>query len=443
MEGNASGVTVLEALCLLELRLFDVGRVSDWLEHMNGRVFDPYFGRFLSGDSVIQDLSNPQAFNRYSYCINSPMMCTDPSGQIFGIDDFLFAAIVLVSSYGAEQAGIISQNTFNLIAGVTVAWVTGPIFGNSLLGNMASGFAAGLAGSGGDLRAAGLSAVTAGIFNMAGNVGAFAGESSAAAYGAQAVAGCVSGELQGGGCGRGAMIAVATHGVGNFANGLSDGEKFAIKTISGGTISTLSGGKFSNGALTAAFQYLYNDTKHEGGIGAQAAALGVAPVALTAACEGMMPICIALGASVALDQCQKNPDCLKGIQQAVNSASDEASRQLNNAQKALGNLMDKAAAESKTGRQEYVYTLRAERNGDYLNVRTGETQYLNKGDVWKIGTSYDTDSRYSQSQLGQWGVVTQIESTGTKYQTLVTEKLKLINYFSENGQLPPGNKIFK
>ena len=69
--------------------------------------------------------------------------------------------------------------------------------------------------------------------------------------------------------------------------------------------------------------------------------------------------------------------------------------------------------------------------------------YLNKGDVWKIGKSYDPDSRYSGGQLDGWGVVMQREAQGSRYEVLVIEKTKLINHFVTNGQLPPGNKIFK
>jgi RHS repeat-associated protein len=50
------------------------------LVHMNGRVFDPFIGRFLSGDIVVEDPANGQAFNRYSYVLNNPTNLVDPSG---------------------------------------------------------------------------------------------------------------------------------------------------------------------------------------------------------------------------------------------------------------------------------------------------------------------------------------------------------------------------
>ena len=47
---------------------------------MNGRMYDPTVGRFLSPDPYVQDGTNPQNFNRYSYCLNNPLKYTDPSG---------------------------------------------------------------------------------------------------------------------------------------------------------------------------------------------------------------------------------------------------------------------------------------------------------------------------------------------------------------------------
>lgn len=48
------------------------------LINMNGRMYDPLVGRMLSPDIVIQDEHNPQAYNRYSYCLNNPLRFTDP-----------------------------------------------------------------------------------------------------------------------------------------------------------------------------------------------------------------------------------------------------------------------------------------------------------------------------------------------------------------------------
>ncbi len=49
---------------------------------MNGRVYDPLLGRILSPDPFLQDPTNTQNFNRYSYCFNNPLKYTDPSGYL-------------------------------------------------------------------------------------------------------------------------------------------------------------------------------------------------------------------------------------------------------------------------------------------------------------------------------------------------------------------------
>jgi len=50
------------------------------LIHMNGRVYDPVIGRFLSPDPVIQSPYSSQNYNRYSYVLNNPLSLVDPSG---------------------------------------------------------------------------------------------------------------------------------------------------------------------------------------------------------------------------------------------------------------------------------------------------------------------------------------------------------------------------
>ena len=50
------------------------------LINMNGRLYDPYLQRFLSPDPMVQAPGNAQSYNRYSYCMNNPLMYTDPSG---------------------------------------------------------------------------------------------------------------------------------------------------------------------------------------------------------------------------------------------------------------------------------------------------------------------------------------------------------------------------
>ena len=51
------------------------------LINMNGRLYDPYLGRFLSPDNYVQLPTSAQSFNRYSYCLNNPLKYVDPDGE--------------------------------------------------------------------------------------------------------------------------------------------------------------------------------------------------------------------------------------------------------------------------------------------------------------------------------------------------------------------------
>jgi RHS repeat-associated protein len=51
------------------------------LIHMNGRVYDPVIGRFLSKDPIVE-LGLSQSPNSYSYVWNNPLSLTDPSGWV-------------------------------------------------------------------------------------------------------------------------------------------------------------------------------------------------------------------------------------------------------------------------------------------------------------------------------------------------------------------------
>lgn len=63
------------------------------LVNMNARLYDPALGRFLSPDTYVQVPDFSQNFNRYSYCLNNPLMYTDPTGEWFLIDDIISAII--------------------------------------------------------------------------------------------------------------------------------------------------------------------------------------------------------------------------------------------------------------------------------------------------------------------------------------------------------------
>lgn len=73
-----------------EPALFIAGRGFTGHEHlpwfnlinMNGRVYDPLLGMFLSADNYVQNPGLTQNFNRYGYCLNNPLKYSDPSGMV-------------------------------------------------------------------------------------------------------------------------------------------------------------------------------------------------------------------------------------------------------------------------------------------------------------------------------------------------------------------------
>lgn len=51
------------------------------LINMNARLYDPLIGRFLSPDPYVQEAWNSQNYNRYSYCLNNPLIYKDEDGE--------------------------------------------------------------------------------------------------------------------------------------------------------------------------------------------------------------------------------------------------------------------------------------------------------------------------------------------------------------------------
>ena len=93
------------------------------LYNYNARLYDPIIGKFVTADTIVPDPSNPQTLNRYSYCINNPLLYTDPSGHWFGIDDLVAAVVGAV--IGGVSAAINGDNILEGAAiGAVTAWVT-------------------------------------------------------------------------------------------------------------------------------------------------------------------------------------------------------------------------------------------------------------------------------------------------------------------------------
>ncbi len=66
---------------------------------MNGRVYDPQLGLFLSPDPYVQMAGFTQNFNRYGYCLGNPLLYTDPSGELNLVDDLIVAGVGFAVGY--------------------------------------------------------------------------------------------------------------------------------------------------------------------------------------------------------------------------------------------------------------------------------------------------------------------------------------------------------
>jgi RHS repeat-associated protein len=91
--------------------------------NMNGRLYDPLVGRFLSPDENVQMPDFTQNFNRYSYCLNNPLSYTDPSGE--SIIGLLIASAIQQAIVGGARANLAGENIAKgAIKGAAVSTVT-------------------------------------------------------------------------------------------------------------------------------------------------------------------------------------------------------------------------------------------------------------------------------------------------------------------------------
>lgn len=105
---------------------------------MNGRVYDPTIGRFLSADPIIQTLALSQAINPFSYVINQPLTLIDPSWL-----SKLFSNIGhFVSTYWRAIVAVVAAVvSFGVLLPYCVAFAGSAIAGGMLAGAIAGAIA--------------------------------------------------------------------------------------------------------------------------------------------------------------------------------------------------------------------------------------------------------------------------------------------------------------
>ena len=187
--------------------------------HMNGRIYDPLIGRFMSADPFIQAIDNLQSHNRYAYVMNNPLAYTDPSGYFWSF--IAKIAVAIIGPKVGEKLGLWDKKTTAVIQGLAVGSLTGQ-WGTALTGSaIAEGAMGGAAGalvqSRGDIHATLIGGLSGGMFGWAG------GYSGIQQYAAHAVAGCVTSVVSDGKCGHGASAALFGKYITNHAAGWGGG----------------------------------------------------------------------------------------------------------------------------------------------------------------------------------------------------------------------------
>lgn len=197
------------------------------LINMNGRVYDPVLGRFLSPDKYIQEGDNSQNYNSYSYCLNNPLKYADPSGNVFVLDDFI-AITAMGAMMGAMNAAMSDK----------------PIWKGALLG-------------------AASAAATYGIGQLFGVAGSFGHELLRA--GAHGLSSGVFNALNGDNFWNGLISGAASSGIGSYAQSvnLNSGLMVASTTAMGGVVAWATVGDFLQGAMQGMSIGSFNHAMHD------------------------------------------------------------------------------------------------------------------------------------------------------------------------------------
>lgn len=225
------------------------------LVNMDGRMYDPVVGRFISADPFIQSPDFTQSLNRYAYCINNPLSLIDPSGYSWFSKNWksLFASVVGIS-VSVVTAGSGSGIGVAIIAGAAggaAGALTGALLNGANVGQIAKStftgaFWGGLAGV---------------ANNLAGDINEFW-----LRIGAHTLSEGTMEGLQGGNMLHGFMMGATSSLGGSFIDNnlesLGKVGEVAANSILSGTVDEIGGGKFANGAITGAFTIMFNDMMH-------------------------------------------------------------------------------------------------------------------------------------------------------------------------------------
>lgn len=237
------------------------------LIHMNGRVYDPLIGRFVSADPFVQDPLNTQSWNRYSYVFNNPLSYTDPTGY-FSFKKF-FKKIKSIVTAGIKMAIIATARAVGTIIGTCIGGPIGGAIGSHLFASFASSMLSGQS-VGDSLRNAfmtlpiGLADIMLSngvheLFKAGGSVSQFFGQfadlAQAATHGLKDAALYAR-------SGGSFLSNFAGGFAASFGGSLAAGKSFelglAISSGMGAIASSATGGRWEDGALRGSLIFIHN-----------------------------------------------------------------------------------------------------------------------------------------------------------------------------------------
>jgi RHS repeat-associated protein len=200
------------------------------LYYYGARYYDPAIGRFISADSIVPSPGNPQNLNRYTYCLNNPVILVDPNGHVAW-----FVPILIGIAVGGVTSAIAGQD---IGIGMLTGAITGAIFG----------------GIGGAIKEAAVESITAKVALHA-YAGAFSGGFNTAFTGGDVGINALTGGISGG-----LGMAAGKYLPNEFGYQLAG--RTAVGGISGGLAAEMYGGDFgqgfAQGAKTAATGFMSN-----------------------------------------------------------------------------------------------------------------------------------------------------------------------------------------
>ena len=131
---------------------------SSGLHYYGARYYDSELGRFITADTVVPYVFDPQSFNRYSYVRNNPLVFTDPSGNKFqwwnpfswfgggggaiaAVATMFVTAMAMIFTGGTASPFLPALNGmfFGALGGGAAAAITGGDIGSGMFGGTVMG----------------------------------------------------------------------------------------------------------------------------------------------------------------------------------------------------------------------------------------------------------------------------------------------------------------